>query len=208
VSEWRRIQGFRGVSRLRVTVTSDADIELRANQSVHGPMHLSAGELFDLHGFIFPDSFSLWLRSDDPNCQCLINAEYTENVTRPIHELIDGPVENELNRAFDMRFLYGPMGLGIPMGITGNPVDYHIHVPPNVPISVQVPPPTVGHPAPRPYEIVRERHLRRLREERKEAEPSKEEKPCPGITRLQAFKRELEEEKPKKKRKRGEKKKW
>lgn len=169
--EWRRIQGFRGVSRLRVIVTSDAEIEVRshAQSSIHGPIHLSAGEIFDFVPTLFPDSFSLWLKSDDPNCQCQIQAEYREDVT-------------DLPLALDMRFLYGPIGLGIP--ITGNPLDYQIPIP--APALRSISPSIVDA-------------LRRDARAIEEAKQPKEEKPCPGVTRLQAFKRELEEEKPTKK---------
>jgi len=186
VSEgWRRIQGFRGVSSLRVTVTSDAEIEIRADGGVWGHNRLSAGETYECPSMpvMLPNSFSVWLKSDDPNCQCQIQAEYSEEVTDVPIDMVSRRHGN--TQVFNMAVGYELMGLGIPMVIpmSGNPLDYQVR-------------------ASRPYDIVRERYMRNLREEItffKEAESSKEEKPCPGVTRLQAFKRELEEEKPKKK---------
>lgn len=187
--EWRRIAGFqRSVSNLRLSVTADAEIQIRTmgGGTVIDILSLPAGGSWQSTSVIalpwLINPFSVWLKSDDPNCQCQIQAEYSEDVTRRIDEV----VQEGVIRALDMRFLYGPMGLGIPLSVTGNPLDYQIR-------------------APRPYDIVRERYMQNLREEVK-AEPPKEEKPSPGITRLQAFKRELEEEKPKKKEVR--KKKW
>lgn len=171
--EWRRIQGFRGVSRLRVTVTSDAEIELRVRQSMQEHIHISAGETRELP-VLFLDPFSLWLKSDDPNCQCQIQAEYTEDLTDVVHGITISPV-------VDMRFLYGPMGLGIPAfsGLVGDASLFapQVHFQPQPPIPEQ----------------------QRVKPEKPQIQET--EKPCPGITRLQAFKRELEEEKPKEKEK-------
>jgi len=161
--EWRRIAEFqRPISGLRLMVTADAEIEIRSLEVpdiVYRSVRLRANEQFNIGAvhLPLPSSFSVFLRSSDPNCQCQIQAEYIEEVTTLL---------------LDMRYLYGPMGLGIPM-------------------------PAVRPP---PYVDIGRQPLETLDAIRTQEEP-KQPKTSPGITRLQAFKRELDETTPEKKKK-------
>lgn len=173
--EWRKVaECRRPVSRLELTVSADADIEIRSSGgTVVDSISLWAGGSWQSASFLplawLRDPFSIWLKSNDPNCQCSLHAGYIEETTT-------------LPLALDMRYLYGPMGLGIPLpyarpitisrgdrpNARGSDYDYLL--------------PDIG-----------ERFLGR------EVKEDKPQTPVPGITRLQAFKRELDEEKPKEK---------
>jgi len=189
VSEnWRRIAEFRRpISSLRLTVSADAEIEIRHNGLATHNISVPANNFIELDARTYPrlpTSFSVFLRSDDPSCQCQIQAEYTEAVTDVLH---DAAFPRNIP-IVDMRLLYGPMGLGFPfaLSVSGNLLDYTV-VPANQPPSI--------------VDALR-RDARAIEEAQRPKEQLKEEKPCPGITRLQAFKRELEEEeKPKEKEK-------
>jgi len=185
---WRRIQGFRGASRLRVSVSADAVIQLRTNGEHHGSTLriwrvLSAGETYEFGAPMLqplPPSFSVWLKSDDPNCQCQIQAEYIEETTHPIIETYD----LGRNRPVNMAVGYGLMGLGIPMLVSGLPLDVRsLGLYPYADIGGPI------RPQPYPTDTIG----------KDTAKQDKPQTPTPGITRLQAFKRELEEEKPKEK---------
>jgi len=177
--EWRRIAEFRrSISSLRLFVTADAEIEIRSGRTVLHRVSLSARNslLLDSTSLFpwLPPSFSVFLNSVDPQCQCEVQANYIEEVTT-------------LPLALDMRYLYGPMGLGIPMlAVTGMPIDWSL-------LGREISETAIRRPL---SELATSIPKEQLKEE-------KQEKPIPGITRLQAFKRELEEEKPKKKQKRN-----
>lgn len=189
--EWKLVAEFqRPISRLQLSVISDAEIEIRDRyQGVVNRYFLSANVNWQTTCEFPRSGFSVWLRSRDPNCQCQIHAEYIDEVTT-------------LPSVLDMRYLYGLMGLGIPMPVSGLPLDvssFYVNRSPYADISGPL------RPQPYPIDTIG----------KETAKQDKPQTPSPGITRLQAFKRELEETETKKKsgllsrlkRKRGEEKK-
>jgi hypothetical protein len=173
--EWRKIEEFRRpVANLRLTVSADAEIEIRSRERIVHASHVSADQTLALT-HVFDSPLSIWLKNRDPNCICMIHADYIEETTT-------------LPLALDMRYLYGPMGLGIPMA-GGLPLDvssFYVNRSPYADIGGPLrPEPDTTHTI-----------------GKETAKQDKPQTPVPGITRLQAFKRELDET-PKKKQKRN-----
>lgn len=181
---WRRIEGFRrAISRLQISVSADAEIQIRSEDTVVDRMVIAAGESWrntSIPLLWLNNPFSVWLRSDDPNCQCQIQAEYSDDLTPVTDVPIGVTVVNPIAHIANMAVGYGLIGLGIPLAVTGMMLDLD---------------------ASAPFVYTRPTRSISIHAEREQVKQEQPQTPCPGITRLQAFKRELEEEKPEKKQK-------